>query len=615
MLQERYPDLHSLLIPRERFQPCPKDPDWWASRDGQWAKEVLAEAEERKDEAYAQLTAVRYMDFQRDGNRTRYEGLCFSRRYLLYLRAVAELIENKGTYIDSIIDGIWLICEETSWCIPAHNELSALPRSSLPDPEQPFLDLFAGETAGNMAYIYYLLGDRLAEVSPLIPRRMAKEITSRVIDPFLLREDFRWMGQNTEGGFTCNWNPWIVSNVLTCLALVETDPYRRTAGVRKSLRLLDRFIATYHSDGGCDEGPSYWGAAAGALFHCLELLYRVSDGKIDYFDLPIIGEMGRYITRTHISGQYFVNFADCHPKLLLNSSMVQAYGRRVGDAGMEGLAAYARRHQSYQHKTRSTIHDFRSLLLQLTAEPGQQDGQPPFYRYVWMDGVQVMTARQFGGSDKGLFLAAKGGHNGENHNHNDVGNMIVYLDGRPVLVDSGAEAYSALTFRDETRYTLWTMVSDYHNLPTVRGAGQYYGTEFAAREVASSDREGVSVFSCEIAGAYPPEAGLRSWVRTAALDREKETVSVEERFDLGEKTADITLNFLCGPRPVPEGNTARIGDALLTWDAGWKVAVEKVNTEDARVKTVFGEDSLYRLRLTPQAPVAQGELHWYVQRA
>lgn len=615
MLQERYPALQSLLLPREQFKPFSKETAWWASRDRQWVQDVLAEAAERKDEAYSQLTACRYMDFQRNGNRSRYEGLCFSRRYLLYLRAVAELIEGKGAYIDSIIDGIWLICEETSWCIPAHDELSALPRSPLPDAEQPFLDLFAGETAGNMAYLYYLLGDRLAEVSPLIPRRMAKEITTRVIDPFLMREDFRWMGQNTEGGFTCNWNPWIVSNVLTCLALVETDPYRRAAGMKKALRLLDRFIATYHSDGGCDEGPSYWGAAAGALFHCLELLYRVSDGKVDFFDLPIIGEMGRYITRMHISGQYFVNFADCHPKLMLNGSMVEAYGRRVGDAGMVGLAAYTRTNQAYNHKMHSAIHDFRSLLLQLTSEPGNGDARPPFYEYVWMDGVQVMTARQSGGSDSGLFLAAKGGHNGENHNHNDVGNVLVYLDGQPVLVDSGAEAYSALTFRNETRYTLWTMISDYHNLPSVRGVGQHFGPEYAARNASSSNDAGVSAFSCEIAGAYPSEAGLNSWVRTASLNRGEETVSVTEQYDVGEATAEVALHFLCGPHPMAEGNGLCIGNARLTWDAGWSVTVEKVLTEDENMKAVFSGDSLYRLVLTPDAPVSRGSLHWQITRA
>ena len=31
-------------------------------------------------------------------------------------------------------------------------------------------------------------------------------------------------------------------------------------------------------------------------------------------------------------------------------------------------------------------------------------------------------------------LAAKAGHNAESHNHNDIGNFVVYVDGKPVLV-------------------------------------------------------------------------------------------------------------------------------------------------------------------------------------
>ena len=62
---------------------------------------------------------------------------------------------------------------------------------------------------------------------------------------------------------------------------------------------------------------------------------------------------------------------------------------------------------------------------------------PPLPRDVWLPETQVMVARAQGGSTAGLYLAAKGGHNAESHNHNDVGHFIVYADGRPVLIDIG----------------------------------------------------------------------------------------------------------------------------------------------------------------------------------
>ena len=70
----------------------------------------------------------------------------------------------------------------------------------------------------------------------------------------------------------------------------------------------------------------------------------------------------------------------------------------------------------------------------------------------------MMAAREKPGSSEGLYVAAEGGHNAQSHNHNDVGNVIVFADGRPVLVDAGVEEYTSKTFSSR-RYEIWTMQS------------------------------------------------------------------------------------------------------------------------------------------------------------
>ena len=62
-------------------------------------------------------------------------------------------------------------------------------------------------------------------------------------------------------------------------------------------------------------------------------------------------------------------------------------------------------------------------------------------------------------------MAAKAGNNADSHNHNDVGSFTVYKDGRPLIIDLGVETYRAKTFSDK-RYEIWTMQSQFHNLPT-----------------------------------------------------------------------------------------------------------------------------------------------------
>ncbi|MBQ9691918.1 MAG: hypothetical protein IJV70_02030, partial [Clostridia bacterium] len=51
---------------------------------------------------------------------------------------------------------------------------------------------------------------------------------------------------------------------------------------------LDNWTALYAPDGGCDEGPSYWGAAGASYFDCLELLYDLSGGKINVYGHPLV---------------------------------------------------------------------------------------------------------------------------------------------------------------------------------------------------------------------------------------------------------------------------------------------------------------------------------------
>ena len=99
-----------------------------------------------------------------------------------------------------------------------------------------------------------------------------------------------------------------------------------------------------------------------------------------------------------------------------------------------------------------------------------------------MPGIQVMAARVEEGSAQGLYLAAQGGHNAESHNHNDVGNFLIYADGQPAIIDVGVETYSAKTFSSK-RYEIWTMQSAYHNLPTIDGVMQSAGRQFAASAV------------------------------------------------------------------------------------------------------------------------------------
>lgn len=102
----------------------------------------------------------------RIGNRSNFEKVQFRRRGRLTNLVVAECMEGEGRFLDAIVDGIWLTCEETYWGIPAHVGVQEA-GSGLPDAAEPTVDLFAAETVALLAWILYLLGPELDRVSPL----------------------------------------------------------------------------------------------------------------------------------------------------------------------------------------------------------------------------------------------------------------------------------------------------------------------------------------------------------------------------------------------------------------------------------------------------------------
>jgi len=63
------------LIPREEYHPFPRWGEKCVLR-----KDFIPEAEQAAQEPVLALPATRFMDFQRNGNRTRYEGLSMKNR-------------------------------------------------------------------------------------------------------------------------------------------------------------------------------------------------------------------------------------------------------------------------------------------------------------------------------------------------------------------------------------------------------------------------------------------------------------------------------------------------------------------------------------------------------
>ncbi len=613
-------DLAKVLATADAFRPYPTvaDRDAWTAIPEAQRKAFVAEAERQLGTEWSALPASRFLDYVRDGNRGRYESLLFSRRGKLALLVLGEMLEGRGRFVDAIADGLWLVCEESYWGVPAH--VGAQKRGpGLPDVTEPTVDLFAAETGALLAWTDYLLGDRLDAVHPLVRERVRLEVDRRILAPSLDRDDFWWMGFRERA--VNNWNPWINSNWLASVLLLERDPGRRVRAVEKVARSLDRFVDAYPDDGGCDEGPSYWGRAGASLFESLELLHLATGGRVDVYREPVVRAIGRYIARAYVAGDYYVNIGDAPAKVHPEPELVFRYGRAVGDPALAGFGAYLYARRGPYGPDDVPRYGSLARVLPALLRAGHVAAAPPVEPLdgeVWLPDLQMMAARERPGSSRGLYVAAWGGHNAQSHNHNDVGNVIVFLDGEPVLVDAGVGEYTSKTFSSR-RYEIWTMQSGWHGLPAVNGLDQAAGREFRARDVAFVPGRDAVRFSLDIAPAYPKEAKVARWRREVTLDREKREVVLDERFALAEAREPVRLHFVTplapdvstpgrvvlGRRAGAPG-AAGSATAVLLYDAGrFTAAAEEKALDDARLRPVWGE-RLYRMVLTARDRAARG---------
>ena len=266
IFEEKRYNIAEQVVSYENFVPFIDQGKEGFAVNPEYIPEIIAHAEGLLGKEYPVLRASEFMMFARMGNRSVYQDKYFPRRADALALAVAEYVEGKGRFTDALIDLVWMLLEETTWVLPAHTREMKMPGkeqqpTSLPytyGEEVDYIDLFAATTAATVSWIYYISKDTFDQVNPVIGERILYELNRRIVKPFLNPVNWSrgmwWTG--CDGRRVNNWNPWIISNILTVCALTVKDFYTREAIVKAALPMLDCFISVYHEDGGCDDGFS-----------------------------------------------------------------------------------------------------------------------------------------------------------------------------------------------------------------------------------------------------------------------------------------------------------------------------------------------------------------------
>lgn len=563
-------------------------------------KQIFEQADEILGKEIPVLYATEYMMFRKDGNRSIYEKKFFERRESMFTLALAEYLDKKGKYTDKLCDYVWIILEETTWVVPAHNKIAPEGNGYLTyafKNDVDYIDLFSAYTGACLAWVYYLCRDILDAVTPLISERILYELDKKIIKCYLSDSPLNawWMGKGKTS--PNNWDPWINSNVLTVTALTVEDLKTREAVVELAMGALDAFTATYHSDGGCDEGPSYWGAAGGALYNACLVLYDMSDGYINVYRDPLVVNIAEYVAKAHICGNYFTNFADAPASLSFVAHWQLDFALMCGSEFMENYerARLGDKDPVYSGAGRNC--PYRMMRAYSYGKLPSAEYTPP--KKIWLDGIGVAITREHEQGDKGLYLAFKGGHNAESHNHNDVGNFISFADGKPLFIDLGVGEYTRKTFSAQ-RYDILSMRSEYHNLPSFNGVCQQNGRAFEAKNYDYDSESGA--LEMDITSAYPETAGLEKYTRHAVVDNGETRIT--DRFTLKEN-GRVTFNLITRVRPQSQTqNSFEIEGHKVSFDPSLDFSLEEIvcdEVETRRLLTAWNTDKLWRIKLSATA--------------
>jgi len=597
-------DAHALREMVGKIPVCPfpsmRERAAWEGIDPADRADLLALYERYRGIPYPMLTASQYMAFVRTQSRKDFENPYFERRRKLIASVMHMCATGTDLAVGDVIDGLWCIMEESTWVISAHNvnPIPGAPAAKdkpLPDPDDRYIDLFSAQTGMILALTDQLVGDALDAQAPVIRRRLRRMLKERIVIPFMTHDDFWWMGFIRKD--LCNWTPWIVSNILYVAAFVLSDTLRFAQLVDRACRMLDRWLAVMPQDGGCDEGTAYYNMAGGALLDCLELLECVTQGEMTFWQEEKIRNILSFPLKTQLPGGWFVNFADCDARPFLCGERLQLAGEKLNDPALIALGMEHRGMPSHQI---ADVPHFTRLLARLFHAPKALSAARVGVRDVWLPDLQLRVYEQ-----NGLILCAKGGHNGESHNHNDVGSFMLYADGEPEILDVGNMIYTSKTFVDETRYTLFNTRSMNHNLPLIGGCEQRPGAQHCAKEVCRLD----SGMALDMAAAYGSEAGVRRCERTLKLDG---ALTLRDRMELDGKKP-VTWVFMLRHEPKILGGKIRCGALEMTCGAQLEPAVEEIPVTDARMAKNF-PGSVWRLTMTAKES-AQHEATFTIERA
>ena len=517
-----------------------------------------------------------YLEFSTPGNgiRRNYEKPYFARIGSMQRLVLAECLENKGRFLPKIVEHLDAICAERSWTMPAHDRsLKAFRR------EEMNVDLGASHRAEVCAWTLSVLKGVLPDETAA---KVRTGLEQRIFEPVRRCcmakkpkgcQPMWWFQGNA------NWTAVCQSGVTRAALAVIEDRMDRATFVEGAERSVPGFLSGFTDDGYCSEGLGYWNYGWGNFLTLALAVKEATGGKVDFCASEKARTVMKFGTGVLIEGDKAAPIADGGGNL--DNGVLQLGHLIWPDLPMTKRAL--KRVPVSDGFVHYTLLDFGQWARTPSASAVEYPMRTAFQF------AQMFVMRP-GGSAMPFGLSVKAGHNGEFHNHNDVGTYAVFIGDRHISGDPGGTEYTARTFGPH-RYENRIINSYGHPVPVLNGALQAAGRQFAGKVMATEFSDGRDVVTFDLLGAYrKDEAKASSLVRMFVYDRDAACVTVTDKvvFDgAGTFSVPIMTAGTMEPAgaegvyrlsvPAEKGRPLAAQIEIRVVGAKWKIVHERID--------------------------------------
>jgi hypothetical protein len=470
-------------------------------------KGLVRDAEPLLDKPLPDLPDDLYLDFSRTGNRDRYQRVSFNRHRQFAEMVLAECLENRGRFLPAIEKAAAAILAEKTWVLPAHDGSLANFKGKVVE-----IDLRAAAAASEFATAGYWLGGKLSEKTRKLIRN---ELERRIFVPFegMVKQGKPRMWWLTG---TNNWNAVCLAGVTGAATTAIEDRQRRAFFVAAAEKYIQYFLDGFTPDGYCSEGLGYWDYGFGNFMLLAENVFQATGGKLDLWKRPKVEAIAQFARHLEILPGVYPAFADCHIGPRPDPRIMAYVSRRFGF----GWAEWEKQGLGLASGPTSDLLEFGLIGManSVSQRPAAAANTSERPLRDWFRDAGILICRPASGAPNGLGAALKGGHNAEQHNHNDVGSFVVAIGKATPLVDPGSEVYTRRTFSSR-RYESNVLNSFGHSVPRVAGKLQREGRKAAAKVLKTDFADAEDTFAIDIRSCYDvPD--LARLVRTFVFSRE-----------------------------------------------------------------------------------------------